>query len=529
MSGKLVGACLQAITHVSRLQQFQIACKQAPTWLVVLLLAGCTTVPKVVENPPPAPREFRGVWVATVANIDWPSATGLSAAQQQAETIAILDRAKALNLNAIILQVRPAADALYPSALEPWSEYLSGKQGGDPGYDPLKFWVEEAHRRGLQLHAWFNPYRARHFQAKSGFASTHIAKTHPDSVKVYGDYHWMDPGDAFASRRTVEVVADVVQRYDVDGVHIDDYFYPYPIPVPNAPKPAAGEAVPNIEFPDEASWKLYREGGGELSRDGWRRQNVDQLVERLYRAIHRVKPHVLFGVSPFGLGRPDRRPPGITGFSQYDKLYADVERWLENGWLDYLAPQLYWPRDRKGQEFAVLLDYWQRQNTAQRHLWSGFFTSSINDTPKSWTVEEILAQIDLVRAAPAATGHIHYSMIALMQDRRGISTRLQAGPNAAPALVPATPWLDAVPPPAPVLKKQRDGKVLIQPAKGETPASFAVWRRQGAEWRFSIQLAGELTITPADAEAIVVSAVDRLGNESPRVALTLVKPKKGSK
>ncbi|HEY0862606.1 MAG TPA: family 10 glycosylhydrolase [Lacunisphaera sp.] len=494
--------------------------------LAIVLLAGCSTVPKIVENPPPAPREFRGVWVASVANIDWPSATGLSAAQLQAETIAILDRAKALNLNAIILQVRPAADALYPSSLEPWSEYLSGKQGGDPGYDPLKFWVEEAHRRGLQLHAWFNPYRARHFQAKSGFAATHIAKTHPASVKQYGDYWWMDPGDAFASRRTVEVVADVVQRYDVDGVHIDDYFYPYPIPVPNAPKPAPGEPAANIEFPDEPSWKLYRESGGKLSRAGWRRQNVDQLVERLNRAVHQVKPHVLFGVSPFGLGRPDRRPAGITGFSQYDQLYADVERWLENGWLDYLAPQLYWPRDRKGQEFAVLLDYWQKQNTAHRHLWPGFFTSSINDTPKSWTVEEILAQIDLVRAAPAATGHIHYSMIALQQDRKGISTRLQAGPNASPALVPATPWLDAVPPPPPVLKKQRDGKVLIQPAKGEAPASFAVWRRHGAEWRFSIQLAAELTVAPAGAEAVVVSAVDRLGNESPRVALTLVKPKK---
>jgi uncharacterized lipoprotein YddW (UPF0748 family) len=492
--------------------------------LALAFLAGCTTVPKVVENPPPAPREFRGVWVATVANIDWPSATGLTAAQQQAETIVILDRAKALNLNAIILQVRPAADALYPSALEPWSEYLSGRQGGDPGYDPLKFWVEEAHRRGLQLHAWFNPYRARHFQAKSGFAPTHIARTHPGSVKAYGDYHWMDPGDAFASRRTVEVVADVVRRYDLDGVHIDDYFYPYPIPVPDAPKPAPGEPAATIDFPDEPSWRLYRDGGGKLSRAGWRRQNVDQLVERLYRAIHQVKAHVLFGVSPFGLGRPERRPPGIKGFSQYDQLYADVERWLENGWLDYLAPQLYWPRDRKGQEFAVLLDYWQRQNPAQRHLWPGFFTSSINDTPKSWTAEEILGQIDLVRAAPAATGHIHYSMIALQQDRKGISTRLQAGPNAAPALVPATPWLDAVPPPAPVLKNQRDGKVLIQPAKGEAPASFAVWRRYGAEWRFSIQIATERTIDPAGADAVVVSAVDRLGNESPRVALTLVKP-----
>ncbi len=525
----LVGACLQALSHAICRRKFQIACKQAPTWLAALtalLLSGCVSPPKITESPPPAPREFRGVWVATVANIDWPSQPGLPAAQQQAEAIAILDRARAINLNAIILQIRPAADALYSSPLEPWSEYLSGGQGGDPGYDPLKLWVEEAHRRGLQLHAWFNPYRARHHQAKSDFVPTHIAKTHPASVKTYGDYWWMDPGDAFASRRTVEVVADVVRRYDVDGIHIDDYFYPYPIPVPNAPKPAPGQPVATLDFPDEPSWKIYRDGGGRLSRDGWRRQNVDQLVERLYRTIHAVKPQVMFGVSPFGLGRPDRRPPGIEGFSQYDKLYADVELWLEKGWLDYLAPQLYWPRDRKGQEFSVLRDYWVKQNTAQRHVWPGLFTSQLNDTPKSWATEEILKQVDLVRTEPGTTGHIHYSMIALMQDRRGISTQLQAGPNAAPALVPVTPWLDSVAPAAPTLKKQRDGKILIQPGKGEAAATYAIWRRHGSDWRFSIQAADELAIAADGTEAVVVSAVDRLGNESPRVALTLVAPKK---
>lgn len=503
--------------------------------IALLLLAGCTTAPKVAENPPPAPREFRAAWVATVANIDWPTKTGLSAEEQRAEAIVILDWARALKLNAIILQVRPAADALYPSAFEPWSEYLSGKQGGDPGYDTLKFWVEEAHRRGLQLHAWFNPYRARHFQAKSDFAATHIAKTHPESVKQYGDYHWMDPGDTFASKRTVDVVADVVRRYAVDGVHIDDYFYPYPIVDPKAPKPAPGEPAATIPFPDDPSWKLYREGGGRLSRDEWRRQNVDQLVQRLYRAIHAVRPGVLFGVSPFGLGRPDRRPKGIEGFSQYDKLYADVERWLENGWLDYLAPQLYWPRDRKGQEFAVLLDYWVKQNTAKRHVWPGLFTSQLNDTPKSWLTDEILKQIELIRAEPGTTGHIHYSMIALVQDRKGISTQLNAGLNATPALVPVTPWLKAVPPAAPSLKKQGDGRILIVPAKAEKKkpagvvANYAIWRRHGSEWRFTLQPAGEPLVTLAGADAMVVSGVDNQGNEGPRVAVTLAQPKKASK
>ena len=440
----------------------------------------------------------------------------------------MLDWAVTLKLNAVILQVRPAADALYPSALEPWTEYLTGRQGEDPGYDPLAFWITEAHRRGLQLHAWFNPYRARHQFAKSPFAATHIAKTHPSSVKPYGDLWWMDPGDAFASQRTLDVVADVVRRYAVDGVHIDDYFYPYPIP---APLPAHAKVNPNVpppmlDFPDEPSWQLYRAAGGKLERADWRRENVDHLVERLYRTVHEIRPAVLFGVSPFGLGRPDRRPAGIEGFSQYDKLYANVELWLQKGWLDYLAPQLYWPRAQKPQAFGVLLDYWARQNTAGRHLWPGLFTSSVNDTPKSWAPEEILRQIDLVRAAPGVDGHIHYSMIALQQDHHGIGTQLQTGTYVSPALIPATPWLGTVAPAAPVLKKQRDGRVLIEPGKGAAAANYAVWRRHGAEWIFSIQPAGTPLLEVAGADAVVVSAVGSAGNESPRASLTLVRAPK---
>ena len=281
-----------------------------------------------------------------------------------------------------------------------------------------------------------------------------------------------------------------------------------------------------LDFPDEPSWKLYLTGGGRLDRSSWRRRNVDQLVHQLYRQIHQIKPRVLFGVSPFGLGRPDRRPSGIEGFSQYDKLYADVERWLEQGWLDYLSPQLYWPIEQKPQAFMVLLDYWARQNPAKRHLWPGLFTSAIYDTPKSWTAEEILRQIELVRSRPAAGGLVQFSMIALLQDRRAIATKLQAGPYAAPALAPATPWLDATPPPAPKLKPQPDGRVQIVPGQGEAAAKYAVWRRHGAQWRFSVQPAGEPLVAANGAEAVVVSAVDRTGNESKRMAVTLVRPLK---
>jgi uncharacterized lipoprotein YddW (UPF0748 family) len=456
-----------------------------------------------------------------VANIDWPSKPGLPVAQQRAEIIALLDRARALNLNAIILQVRPAADALYTSPLEPWSEYLTGTQGRapEPFYDPLETWVREAHRRGLELHAWFNPYRARHHEAKSDFAPTHLAKTHPASVKKYGALWWMDPGDAFAAQRTLDVVADVVRRYDIDGVHIDDYFYPYPIAA--VPATAANE---KLDFPDEPSWQLYRSHGSKLARADWRRQNVDHLVEQLYRTVHQVKPRVKFGVSPFGLGRPDRRPAGIAGFSQYDQLYADVELWLQKGWLDYLAPQLYWPLGRKEQDFSVLLDYWAKQNTAKRHLWPGLFTSSINDTPKTWSVADITRQIDAARAHLGASGQIHFSMIALLQDRQGIGTALQTGAYAVPALVPATPWLGATPPPPPQLERTADGRVTIRPALGSATACFALWRRQGGVWKFSVQPASEPVIDASDAETLVVSAVDRLGNESRRVTLQLPVP-----
>ena len=350
---------------------------------LLLLLGGCVTPPvpaPVVEVPPSAPREFRAAWVATVANIDWPSKPGLSADQQHAEMIAILDRAQALKLNAIIFQVRPAADALYASSLEPWSEYLTGTQGRDPGYDPLAEWVREAHRRGLELHAWFNPYRARHHAAKSPLAATHLGRTRPDIVKKYGELLWMDPGEPFAAERTLAVISDVVRRYDIDGVHLDDYFYPYPItqPLPaGAPKTTPSEEV---DFPDTPAWRRYQQAGGRLARADWRRQNVDRLVEQIHHRIHALKPWVKFGVSPFGLGRPDRRPPGIQGFSQYDKLYADVEKWVEQGWMDYLTPQLYWPASAKAQSFEVLLDYWAKLVNGRFHLWPGLFTSAITDT-----------------------------------------------------------------------------------------------------------------------------------------------------
>ncbi|WP_438480744.1 glycoside hydrolase family 10 protein [Oleiharenicola lentus] len=482
------------------------------------------TIPAVSNTPPAAPREFRAMWIATVKNIDWPSLPGLPVEQQRTEMNAILDRAVALKLNAVIFQIRPSADALYQSKLEPWSEYLTGVQGKDPGYDPLEEWVSGAHRRGLELHAWFNPYRARHAEAKSANAASHIARTHPNSVKSYGGYQWMDPGDDFARERTLAVVRDVVQRYDLDGVHIDDYFYPYPVADPKSP--AGVTPARELDFPDTPSWNRYVAARGKLNRADWRRDNVDRLVEEMNRTVHKTKPWVKFGVSPFGLGRPDRRPPGITGFSQYDKLYADVELWLAKGWLDYLVPQLYWPRDRKGQEYAVLLDYWLRQpNPGNRYVWPGLNVSGINDTEKSWPAEEIIRQVDLTRTRPAANGHVHYSAIALMQNRKGVTSRLQQEMYLQPALIPAMPWLSIAKPEAPKIASS-ESVLQLTPARDKNLALHAVWRRYGPRWVFSTQPASfnRVTLTPhieyGAIDAVVISAVDRFGNESERVTWT---------
>lgn len=376
----------------------------------------------VAAPPAVPPREWRAAWVATVANIDWPSKKGLSAEAQQAEIRALCDTAQRIGLNALILQVRPGADALYESSLEPWSEYLTGTQGQHPGYDPLAVWLAEARLRGLELHAWLNPYRARHSTAKSAPAATHLSRTQPDWVKRYGDQLWIDPGEPAAAEHTLAVVRDLLSRYAVDGIHIDDYFYPYPV---------QDAAKNDIDFPDEPSWQKYLAGGGSLARADWRRYSVNRLVQRLYAVAHETRPGTRVGISPFGLPRPDLRPAGITGFSQYDKLYADVELWLREGWLDYLAPQLYWPRAQAAQAFDVLLQSWQALNPLDRPLHPGLFTSRIDSTPQSWQPDEVLGQIDSIRRLAPGSGHIHFSLVALAQNRKGIADALRTGPYAA--------------------------------------------------------------------------------------------------
>ena len=314
------------------------------------------------SDAPPLKREFRGVWVATVANIDWPSKPGLSAEKQREELIAIFDKAVHLRLNAVVFQVRPMADSLYESKLEPWSEFLTGTMGKSPGYDPLAFAVKEAHARGLELHAWFNPYRARTPTAKSAAPDDHITKRRPDLAKPYGKHYWMNPTHTDVQDQSIAVILDVVKRYDVDGVHIDDYFYPY-----KEKDEKTGEIIP---FPDDDTWEKYQKEGGKLKRDDWRRDAVNKFVERMYRDVKAVKPWVKVGISPFGIWRPGT-PPGIAGFDQYAELYADARLWFNQGWVDYYTPQLYWAIAQEKQSFPKLLGWWVGENSKNRHLWPG--------------------------------------------------------------------------------------------------------------------------------------------------------------
>lgn len=475
---------------------------------------------------PPAPREFRAAWVSTVANIDWPSRRDLSTDKQKAEIVAILDAAQQLKLNAIILQVRPSADAIYASELEPWSEFLTGTQGKapEPYYDPLQVWIELTHARGMELHAWFNPFRARSALGKSIVHPKHVSKSLPHTVRSYGDLLWLDPAEPEATAHTSAVILDVVRRYAIDGVHIDDYFYPYPI------KQANGQ---ELDFPDEKPWNAYIQNGGTLVRADWRREHVNKLVESLNRQIHQIKPSVKFGISPFGIGRPDRLPNGIAGFSQYDKLYADVELWLEKGWLDYLAPQLYWPIDQTPQAFKVLHAYWLSQNPMNRHVWPGLFTSKIDQSEKSWKVEEIQRQVEATREF-AAGGHIHFSMIALLQNRRNLRQKLSVEQYQAPALVPASAWLPSAALLAPELKRNLADKTIeisVQNGVGGQGNSgarlLAIWKRYQQRWVFSVQSLADKQISVADdtelgaVEQITVSLVGQNGVESPRKNLKL--------
>jgi len=476
--------------------------------LLALLLLLFSAAAARGQSMPAPEREFRAAWIATVDNIDFPTKKALPIEEQKAELLRNLELARSLRLNAVIFQVRPQCDALYRSSLEPWSEFLTGEMGRPQPFDPLEFLVAEAHRRGILVHAWFNPYRALHPAAKT-VSENHVSKRRPDLVRKYGRYLWLDPSDPEVQRHSLSVIADVVRRYDVDGVHFDDYFYPYP------EMDAAGK---RIEFPDDDNWQRYLGRGGKLSRDDWRRENVDDFIEAVGRAVKRIKPGVLYGVSPFGIWQPVPEL-GVTGLNAYEELYADARKWLREGTVDYLAPQLYWETARKGQSFPVLLGWWKAQNVRGRHLWPGIAPYRVGSN-ENFTAAEISDQIKLTRLSPQTLGAIHFSLKSLRNDLGGVRKSLREGVYARDALVPRSPWVRAAAPLSPSVRLTREGEIVRAAwrERGTRRAFwFVVYVEDASGWVYSVLPAAQKSISLSagrEIRRIAVTAVDRLGNES---------------
>ncbi len=475
-------------------------------FLPALVFAASTSYEPGAIIPPPPAREFRAAWITEVAaNPDWPSRPGLPVAQQKAELISLLNHAQQLHLNAVFFQVRPACDAMYASAIEPWSDRITGVMGKapEPFYDPLAFAITEAHKRGLELHAWFNPFRAAHPSTKSPPAPNHITRTHPELVRHYADQVWLDPGDPEAQSRTLAVVLDVVKRYDVDGIVFDDYFYPYPV------KNWAGR---ELDFPDDASWQKYGLKTG-LTREDWRRKNVNQLVQNVSQEIKAAKPWVQFGVSPFGIWRP-QNPPQIKGLDAYAVIFADARLWLASGWVDFLAPQLYWAIADRDHSFPVLFNWWRAQNPKGRHVFAALNDAAVGE---KFPADEITRQIQAVRAQTSVSGEIHYHLRSLAENP--VLAAAVQSQYAQPALVPTSPWMDSVPSPAPKLFAATENSATsvrwFSPF-GEPPRWWLLQVCTNNNWTTEI-LPGSQTsriLYNSNPDTISLRAVDRLGNLS---------------
>ncbi|MFI1174447.1 glycoside hydrolase family 10 protein [Streptomyces melanogenes] len=381
--------------------------------------------PRVLATPgparpwhPPRPLEFRGMWLATVSNLDWPSQPGLPPAQQEAELLAHLDRAEARRLNVVALQVRPTADALWPSPYEPWSQYLSGTQGRDPGWDPLGTAVREAHRRRLELHAWFNPYRVANHTDPSRLVPSHPARVHPDWVVAYGGKLYYNPGLPEVRRFVQDAMLDAVARYDVDAVHWDDYFYPYPV---------AGQT-----FNDDEAYARY--GGGFPDRAAWRRDNIDRLVRETAARIKQIRRRVKFGISPFAVWRNAATDPlgspTTAGVQTYDDLYADTRKWVREHWIDYICPQVYWNIGFQAADYAKLVPWWDavaRGSGTQLIIGEALYKAGNPAQPPAWQdPAELSRHLTFARKYASVRGHCFFSAKDVALDPIGAMARVVA-------------------------------------------------------------------------------------------------------
>ncbi|KUG05914.1 family 10 glycosylhydrolase [Solirubrum puertoriconensis] len=449
--------------------------KQAYAYAVragcALLLAGLSLGAQA-QTPAHPKREMRAVWVAHVFNLDWPRSKTLTPAQQRADFISLLDRHKANGINAVVVQIRASGDAIFPSPLEPWSEWLTGQQGRAPQplYDPLEFMIREAHKRGLELHAWLNPYRAVTNANTSSVAENHVSKLHPEWVVPYGTLRVLNPGLPAVREYLTKVVMQVVRRYDVDAIHFDDYFYPAP--------------QSGVTFDDEAAF--LADPRGITNKSDWRRDNINLFVRTISDSIRAAKPRIKFGISPPGVWRNGTSVGGTatTAFQSYSDIFADSRKWLQQGWVDYLAPQVYWTSTTSAARYDLIVPWWSQQvlSTMPRHVYIGHaaYKVSASATDAFNQPTQIPSQLRLARQQDNVQGSMFYKSTELLANPLGVADSLRTNFYRHRALPPTMPWKDDVPPATPVqasMQTEAAGSVRLswQPGPAAPDGELARW------------------------------------------------------
>jgi len=464
---------------------------------------------------------MRGVWIATVKNLDWPGKAGLHSNRQKQEISDILTHVKSLGMNAVFLQVRPSSDAFYKPGIEPWSKYLSGKQGvgPKPAYDPLEFWINAAHKKGIEVHAWINPYRVTS-KIDEKLIPDHPLLKHPEWILRYGDKLYLDPGIPGVIKYIDKIISDIVTRYNIDGIHMDDYFYPYPV---------NGE-----DFPDTVSFRLYCDTSRFSSKDQWRRDNVNETIKSIHATIKRIKPWVSFGISPFGVWRNREDDPRGSdtnaSTTNYDHLYADVLTWTEKGWVDYISPQIYWYINHPAAGFKELVNWWNN-NSYNTPVYAGLSIYKINSGKPEWdNPAEVPEQIRLGRELPNIKGNIFFRYSFLKNDLLGLQDSLKYKYYSTPALTPAVKGNISIPPLR--IEKIKAGRKKIKWKTDKTNADkikfFVVYsyspgeafNADDAKQILSVTNAHFFTFTHTNKNKgqknyYRVSAIDLYGNEGP--------------
>ena len=378
------------------------------------------------------PDEFRGVWIATVNNINWPE-KGASAESQKAAFVYLMEEAAAMRLNAVVVQIRPTADAFYKSDINPWSEYLTGTQGKDPGYDPLAFMLEEAHKHGLEFHAWFNPFRVSMNNAEKTWAENSVVIRHPEWILTYNGQKWLNPGLPEVRKYVVDSIMEVINNYNIDAVHFDDYFYPYPVKGSN--------------FLDDWSYGQY---GAGADKEDWRRSNINDFIKTVNSAIKSKKNYVKFGVSPLGVWRSktvDPQGSDSTASGSYDTLYADTRLWVRENWIDYIAPQMYWELGYSYAPYENLLKFWVNtvKDNPKVHLYIGQAAYRVGAAGAWRDASQIPRQLELSKNYDSVKGHIFYNIDSLIRNPLSIRDKLTSSFYQTTAQIPEMPWLGGQP------------------------------------------------------------------------------------